>query len=244
MSPISQMSPTKRSPYGYAELDYSPTRRPYVRPALWFDRPPAPQHWDLASGDDDLDIGEEDGYILSANGEGSASGVLVPCEPLSAVRCARPGRLRVKPWVLHRRRVLGITTSPASATASSRLRDCLPPTPSTPNTDFKNFYYNSLRQRDVPPVVKAASSEVPPALPLITPPVSPVVSRTPSSSLRHQRPLLHVQTSSPVGTSPPPPTPAFATPITTSQFRSSGRLPKRPGLPVWPAEYYSPVVVA
>src|SRR5712671_1353556 len=109
--------------------------------------------------------------------------------------------------------------------------------------DIKNLY-NSLHQRDALPVVKAAPSEVPPALPPITPPVSPVVSRTPSSSLRQQRPLLHVQMNSPVGTSPPPPTPAFATPSpTTSQFRSSGWLPKRPALPVWPAEHYSHAVV-
>jgi len=211
---------------------------------LWVDRPPAPQHWDLAAGDSDLDISEEDGYILVANGEGSASGVFVRCEPLSAVRRARPGRLRIKPCVLHRRRVLAITTSPTCPTASSgfHLRDCLLPTPSTPNTDFKNLY-NSLRQRDALPSVKAASSEAPSALPLITPSVSPVVSRTPSSSLRQQRPVLHVQTTSPVGTSPPPPTPALATPSpTTSQFRSSARLPKRPALPVWPAEYYSRAV--
>ena len=111
------------------------TRRPYVCPPLWVHRPSVPQHWDLASGDKHLDISEEDGYVLSANGEleGPTLGAIVPCEPLSAVRRARPGRLRIKPWILHRRRVSGITTSsPTNQTVSSvlsllRLISPLPP---------------------------------------------------------------------------------------------------------------------
>lgn len=245
-------------------------RRPYVRLALRVDCAAAPPHWDLTSGGKDLDISEEDGYVLSANGEASPStlGVLVPCEPLTAVSRARPGRLRVKPWILHRRRVFDITTSPTSPTVSAssllslppppasslttllhnqslspqpsgfRIRDRLPLTPSTPNTDFKNLC-NNLRQRDALP--KAASSEVPQISP-ISPPTSPAVSCTPSSP-RQQRPVLHVQTSSPVGTSAPPPTAALPSPSPSpSQFRPSGRLPKRPALPVWPAEYYPRVV--
>ena len=108
----------------------SPARRQYIRPAaLRIDCPPStptPKHWDLASRVGNMDVREEDGYVLSANGEESTSGVFVPCEPLSAVRRARPGRLtgrlRIKPMVLHRRRVLGITTSPISpTTVSERL---------------------------------------------------------------------------------------------------------------------------
>ncbi|KAF8483692.1 hypothetical protein DFH94DRAFT_723554 [Russula ochroleuca] len=252
----------------------SPARRQYIRPALLLvDYSPTPRHWDLASRKSDhLDVSEEDGYILSANGEGSTSGVFVPCEPLSAVRRARAGRLRVKPTVLHRRRILlGITTSPISPTAavsasssshlptnhsSQRsisaqpssgflLRDRLPPTPLTPNTDFKNLY-DSLRKCDVLPAAKtAATPEVPPVPPTfpISPPVSPAVSAV-SSSPRQQRPVLHVQTSSPVGTSAPPSTPALTSPSpSTFQFRPSGRLPKRPPLPVWPAEHYPRAVV-
>ncbi|KAI0295269.1 hypothetical protein BC826DRAFT_1185481 [Russula brevipes] len=100
---------------------FDSTRRPYIRPAaVWVDCSPVPQHWDLLTSEiKDLDISEEDGYVLSANGEGSTSGVFVPCEPLSAIRRARPGRLRIKPLVLHRRRVVGITTSPISPTVSS-----------------------------------------------------------------------------------------------------------------------------
>jgi hypothetical protein len=98
----------------------SPARRHYIRPAaLRVDCPLTPQHWDLTSRDGEHDVSEEDGYVLSANGEGSTSGVFMPCEPLSAVRRARLGRLRVKPTVLlHRRRAMGITTSPISPTAT------------------------------------------------------------------------------------------------------------------------------
>jgi hypothetical protein len=56
----------------------------------------------------------------------------VPCEPLSAVRRARPGRLRIKPWILHRRRVSAITTSsPTSHQTVSPLLSphSLPPFP-------------------------------------------------------------------------------------------------------------------
>lgn len=103
----------------------SPARRQYTRPALRIDCPPSttttatPKHWDLASRVSNLDVREEDGYVLSANGEGSTSGVFVPCEPLSAVRrAARPARLlRIK--ALHRRRISGITTSPISPTSVS-----------------------------------------------------------------------------------------------------------------------------
>jgi hypothetical protein len=257
----------------YARLhrlqDASPitTRRPYVCPALWADCPSFPQHWDLVSGDKHLDISEEDGYVLVANGEGSTSGAFVSCDPLSAVRRARAGRLRIKPWILHRRRVFGITTSsptstspivsfllslptdllnksnPPQPSSGLRIHDRLPLTPSTPNTDFRNLY-NSLRQRDPRPLpaAKAAPPEVPSAS-LISPPLSPAASRTPSS-LRQQRPVLYVQTSSPVGTSAPPPTPALPSPHpSTAQFRPSGRLPKRPPLPVWPAEHYPRAVV-
>jgi hypothetical protein len=272
----------------------SPARRQYIRPALALriDCPPAtpkPKHWDLASRVSNLDVREEDGYVLSANGEGSTSGVFVPCEPLSAVRrAARPRRLlHIKPMALHRRRVSGITTSPISPTAVSTyfsfsfslitnihshylptypslflnsidqfplqqhsssgilIRDCLPPTPLTPNTDFKNLY-NNLRKCDVLPAAKTASSPgvpVPPAFP-ISPPVSPSASGSPSSP-RQQRPVLHVQTSSPVGTSAPPPTPALTSPSpSTFQFRPSGRLPKRPPIPVWPTVCYPRAVVA
>jgi hypothetical protein len=266
---------TSRGGHSLADHDQdqaSPARRQYVRPALRLvDCPPTPPHWDLASRKSDpcLDVSEADGYILSANGEGSTSGVFVPCDPLSAVRRARAGHLRTKPTGLPRRRVLlGITTSPTSPThavsASSShlptshssqrsisaqpsssgvlLRDRLPPTPMTPNTDFKNLY-DSFRKCNVVPAAKtAAFTEIPPAFP-ISPPVSPVVSVT-SSSPRQQRPVLYVQTSSPVGTSAPPSTPALTSPSpSTFQFRPSGRLPKRPPLPVWPAEYYPRAVV-
>jgi len=238
---------------------HSPARRQYIRPALRIDcpPPPTPNHWDLASRVSNLDVREEDGYVLCANGEESTSGVFVPCEPLSAVSRARPGprRLRIKPMVLHRRRISGITTSPISPTSvyssssgAFLLRDCLPPTPLTPNTDFKNLY-NSLRKCDdaLPAAKKTASHELPlplpPAFP-ISPPISPAASGSPSSP-RQQRPVLHVQTSSPVGTSAPPPTPALTSPSpSTFQFRPSGRLPKRSPIPVWPTEYYPRAVVA
>ena len=98
---------------------HSPARRQYIRPALLVDCPSTtPKHWDLASRVSNPDVREEDGYVLSANGEGSTSGVFVPCEPLSAVRRARQGRLRIKP-MLQRRRILGITTSRISPTAVS-----------------------------------------------------------------------------------------------------------------------------
>ncbi|KAI0002279.1 hypothetical protein BJV74DRAFT_46433 [Russula compacta] len=267
------MSTNAESSHHLQELLSDSPRRPYVRLALTVDCAAAPPHWDLTSGGKDLDISEEDGYVLSANGEASSStsGVLVPCEPLTAVCRARPGRLRVKPWILHRRRVFDTTTSPTSPTVSAssllspsppasllitllhnqsfspqpssgfRIRDRLPPTPSTPNTDFKNLCSN-LRQRNALLAAKAASPEVPQISP-ISPPTSPAVSRTPSSP-RQQRPVLHVQTSSPVGTSAPPPTPALPSPSPSpSQFRPSGRLPKRPALPVWPAECYPRAVV-
>jgi hypothetical protein len=77
----------------------------------------------------------------------------------------------------------------------------------------------------------------------ISPSLSPAASYT-SSPSRQQRPVLYVQTSSPVGTSAPPPTPALPSPCpSASQFRPSGRLPKRPPLPVWSAEYYPRAVV-
>ena len=260
---------------------HSPARRQYIRPALLIDCPPTPKHWDLASRVSNMDVREEDGYILSANGEESTSGVFVPCEPLSAIRRARPGRVRIRPMALHRRRISGITTSisPTAVSASSSsshqslnihshlptyhssytqrsisaqqhpsssiiLRDCLPPTPLTPNTDFKNLY-NTLRKCDALPAVKTVSPEVPvPSAFPISPPVSPAASSSPSSP-RQQRPVLHVQTSSPVGTSAPPSTPALTSPSPrTFQFRPSGRLPKRPPIPVWPTDYYPRAVVA
>lgn len=262
------------SPSG--EDQASPARRQYIRPALRLDCPPTPKHWDVASkASSDLDVSEEDGYVLSANGEGSTSGVFVPCDPLSAVRRARPGRLRVKSHILHRRRISGITpinpTIAVSASSSSShlhlptnhssqrsisaqlsssgvlFRDRLPPTPLTPNTDFKNLC-NSFGKCDVPPAAKTASPEVPPAFPISPPvsPTSPAVSGTSSSpsSPRQQRPVLHVQTNSPVGTSAPPPTPALTSPSpSTFQFRPSGRLPKRSPLPIWPTEYHPRAVV-
>jgi hypothetical protein len=250
------------------ECSPSTTRRPYVCPPLWgVNCTPVPQHWDLSSGDNQLDIDEEDGYILSANGEGLTCGAFVPCEPLTAVRRARPGRLRIKPWILHRRRI-----SPTATTVSSlpspllspptdqssqlnqsitsqpssgyRFYDRLPPTLATPNTDFKNLF-SSLRQHDALPLhaAKAAPPEVPSVSLPISPSLSPVASPT-SSSSRQQRPVLYVQTSSPVGTSAPPSTPALPSPCpSASQFRPSGRLPKRPPLPVWSAEYYPRAVV-
>ena len=95
------------------ECSPSATRRPYICPPLWVNCTPVPQHWDISSGDNHLDIDEEDGYVLSANGEGSTCGAFVACEPLTAVRRARPGRLRIKPWILHRRRI-----SPTATTVS------------------------------------------------------------------------------------------------------------------------------
>jgi hypothetical protein len=102
--PESQKSPQKSS----SEI----TRRPYIRPALMIDITPTPKHWDVSSSDTDLDINEEDGYVLSANGEGSASGVFIPCDALSGIRNVRRGRLRVKPEVFYRRRLSANPTSP------------------------------------------------------------------------------------------------------------------------------------
>lgn len=94
-------------------------RRPYVRPELNINITPTPKHWILTSKEVDLDINEDDGYVLSANGEGSESGVFIPCDALSGISVARPGRLRSKPQVLHRRRVSGIATSPTVSDTSS-----------------------------------------------------------------------------------------------------------------------------
>jgi hypothetical protein len=93
------------------------TRRPYVRPELKINITPTPKHWILTSKD--LDINEDDGYVLSAAGEGSESGVFIPCDALSGISVARPGRLRTKPQVLHRRRVSGIATSPTVSDTST-----------------------------------------------------------------------------------------------------------------------------
>jgi hypothetical protein len=95
------------------------TRRPYVRPELKINITPTPKHWILTSKEEDLDINEDDGYVLSATGEGSESGVFIPCDALSGISVARPGRLRTKPQVLHRRRVSGIATSPTVSDTSS-----------------------------------------------------------------------------------------------------------------------------
>jgi len=123
------------------------TRRPYVCPPLWVHRPSVPQHWDLASGDKHLDISEEDGYVLSTNGEDSTPGAFVPCEPLSAVRRARPGRLRIKSWILHRRRVSGITTS--SPTSHQTVSSVLSPK----DTPFRSLapvlLYRSISQPNI-----------------------------------------------------------------------------------------------
>jgi hypothetical protein len=111
------LSNSNHPPY---QEHHSPARRQYIRPALWVDCPPTtPKHWDLASRASNLDVREEDGYVLSANGEESTSGFFVPCEPLSAVRRARKGRLRIKPMALQRRRIWGITTSRISPTTVS-----------------------------------------------------------------------------------------------------------------------------
>jgi hypothetical protein len=111
------------------------TRRPYVCPPLWVNCTPVPQHWDLSSGDNHLDIDEEDGYVLSANEEGLTCGAFVACEPLTAVRRARPGRLRIKPWILHRRRI-----SPTATTVSFLLS----PLPSPLSTYRSVFSTNRL----------------------------------------------------------------------------------------------------
>lgn len=95
------------------------TRRPYVRPELKINITPTPKHWILTSKEEHLDINQDDGYVLSANGEGSESGVFIPCDALSGISVARPGRLRAKPQVLHRRRVSGITTSPTVSDTNS-----------------------------------------------------------------------------------------------------------------------------
>jgi hypothetical protein len=95
------------------------TRRPYVRPELKINITPTPKHWILTSKEAELDINEDDGYVLSATGEGSESGVFIPCDALSGISVARPGRQRTKPQVLHRRRVSGIATSPTVSDTSS-----------------------------------------------------------------------------------------------------------------------------
>ncbi len=95
------------------------TRRPYVRPELKLNITPTPKHWVLTSKEEDLDINEDDGYVLSANGDGSESGVFIPCDALSGISNARPGRPRAKPQILHRRRVSGIPTSPTLSDMSS-----------------------------------------------------------------------------------------------------------------------------
>jgi hypothetical protein len=102
--------------------------------------------------------------------------------------------------------------------------------------------FNNLRQRDalVHSAARASPHEAP-SCPAISPSSSPAVSRTPSSlrQQQQQRPVLYVQTSSPVGTSAPPSTPALSSPCpNVAPFRPSGRLPKRSPIPVWPAEYY------
>lgn len=90
------------------------TRRPYLRPTLTINTAPVPKHWDLSSRNVNIDIDEEDGYVLSANGEASASGIFVPCDTLSGIGNARRGR-RVRPQMLYRRRV---STQPTSPTLS------------------------------------------------------------------------------------------------------------------------------
>ncbi|KAI0302291.1 hypothetical protein B0F90DRAFT_1816505 [Multifurca ochricompacta] len=210
------------------------TRHPYVRPPLRINITPTPKHWVLASDDNDLDINEEDGYILSANGKASVSGIFAQCDALSGISDASPGRLRIKPQMLHRRHVLSNVTSPTvsdmTPTSSSRprFRDMLPPTPSSP-TGIQTSRTFSIAFKEV---LKVS---------LVSPPPTPIVSRTPTSP-RQSRPILHVKTASPAGTSPPPPTPALSSPSAV-QFRPSGRLPKRPALPVWPLEYYPRAVV-
>ena len=96
-------------------------RRPYVRPELKINITPTPKHWILTSKQEALDINDDDGYVLSANGEGPESGVFIPCDALSGISVARPGRLRphLKPQILHRRRVSGIATSPTLSDPST-----------------------------------------------------------------------------------------------------------------------------
>ena len=235
------------------------TRRPYVRPELKINITPTPKHWVLTSKED-LDINEDDGYVLSATGEGSGSGAFIPCDALSGISNARPGRLRAKPQILHRRRVSGIAISPApsdtgsptvslftpstphrsltippqSFSGSRRIRHLLPVSPSTPDTDFKKLC-NSMRLLDGSPVAVSQATRSKPKEAVPPPPIAPVLSRTPSTP-RQLRPVLFVKTSSPVGTSSPPPTPALPSP--SPQFRPSGRLPKRAAIPVWPPEYH------
>jgi hypothetical protein len=94
------------------------TRRPYFRPELKINITPTPKHWVLTSKEEHIDINEDDGYVLSANGEGSGSGVFIPCDALSGISNARAGRLRAKPQILHRRRVSGIASPTLSDTGS------------------------------------------------------------------------------------------------------------------------------
>jgi hypothetical protein len=91
-----------------------------------------------------------------------------------------------------------------------------------------------MRLLDASPVhVSQATRSKPKNALEVPPPIAPVLSRTPSTP-RQLRPVLFVKTTSPVGTTPPPPTPALPSP----HFRPSGRLPKRPPIPVWPLEHY------
>ncbi|KAH9976095.1 hypothetical protein BGW80DRAFT_900403 [Lactifluus volemus] len=134
---------------------------------------------------------------------------------------------------------------PLKPSSGRYFYDLLPPTPSTPNTDFTHFY-NNLRERErVRDALQATASptckEAPEVLP-VSPPATPATSSPSSSPRRQQRPVLYVKTSSPVGTSAPPPTPALPTP-STPQFRPSARMPKRPVLPAWPVQYCPPAVV-
>jgi hypothetical protein len=114
------MSPLSSYPHPSSQDAASDiTRRPYVRPELKVNITPTPKHWILTSKEAELDINEDDGYVLSATGEGSESGVFIPCDALSGISVARPGRQRTKPQVLHRRRVSGIATSPTVSDTSS-----------------------------------------------------------------------------------------------------------------------------
>ncbi|KAI0262206.1 hypothetical protein BC834DRAFT_402269 [Gloeopeniophorella convolvens] len=248
-------------------------RHAYVRPELNLVITPVPTHWDVSSQKDtETDISADDGYVLSATGDASAAGYFLPCDALELrAPQARRTRLRIKPRALQRAAPSPGLASPSPTTPTAfRFRDTPPASPLSPDTDFRTFF-DALRQRDgfAKLAASAGADVLPPSPPATPPPAEPAspassTSDSPAAvSPRSARPVLRVQTTSPVGTSAPPPTPALPSPAPTpsptsssscpsspspspraAQFRPSGRLPKRAPLPQWPEERYYPRAVA